>query len=254
MSIFAASKDKKEMPAHKKTVCNTLSELLSEYDVLKQKGKDFVVEGNRIKMNGRTVIELDIPLQDNNLYDFLNEIPKETIDCIEKIAQKECITKSELIVRLVDAEKAKSQINKTTIISERKELCEYLLDVRKKSGMKVPSVAEIAGLKQSAVRIIEKGDVNFSCTSALKYLSCFSMCFAILCENGSDLKLFRNDDIIDWMIEINQSKGSVESFATALGNDPKTLYSIFDKRSNVSIDMLIKSANHLGLKLVVTAA
>lgn len=255
MTNFAASKKgKRKMPAHKTIVCTTLSELLSEYDKLKGLGKTVIVEGNRLKVKGRTVAELSVLDGEEKPEDrFWRAIPQATIDWILQKSEKDGIDPSELVVRLVEAEKAKDMGDDTILVPDKKTLCGFLANARKSAGMTVANAASIADLKPSAIRVIEKGDVSFSTDAALRFLSCFAMSLNMK-RDGETFRIDTNDVVIDWLSEMTSEIGSVEKLAQAIGNSPYTLYAIINKRSNVGIDMLFQAANHFGFELLLKAA
>lgn len=242
------------MPAHKIIVCTMLSELLSEYNKLKELGKTVTVEGNRLKVKGRTVAELAVLDGEEKPEDrFWRTIPQATIDWIVQKSKKESIEPGELIVRLVEAEKAKDLNGCVILIPDKKTLCGFLSNARKSAGMTVANAASIADLKPSAIRVIEKGDVSFSTDAALRFLSCFAMSLNMR-RDGEAFRIDTNDVVIDWLSEMTSEIGSVEKLAQAIGNSPYTLYAIINKRSNVGIDMLFQAANHFGYELLLTAA
>lgn len=255
MTIFAASKKKKNMPASKTKLCYSLSELLSEYDGLQAKNKPVVAEGNRLKVNGRTVVEL-VGMESYSLpQDRLGRmIPQETFDWLTEKGATESITAGDVVVKLVEAEKARDAKSRIVRITNRKSLSDYLVNARKSAGLTVEKVADLSGLNQAAVRVVEKCQANFSSVAALQYLACFNLAFALVKDDEITIVFKSNGDILDWISVNLPEKDSVNKFANAVGNSDTAIYIMLNKRSKVSIEMLISAAQYFGYEVCLTEA
>ncbi len=255
MTNFAASNRKKNMSAPKTKLCYSLSELLSEYDGLQAKNKPVVAEGNRLKVNGRTVVEL-VGLESYDLpQDRLGRmIPKETFDWLTEKGEAESITAGDVVVKLVEAEKAREAKGGIVRITDRMVLSGHLESARKSAGLTVEKVADLSGLNQAAVRVVEKSQANFSSHAAILYLACFNLAFALAKDDEITLVFRTNDDILDWISNNLPEKDSVNKFANAVGNSTTAIYLMLNKRSKVSIDMLISAARYFGYEVCLTEA
>lgn len=134
---------------------------------------------------------------------------------------------------------------------ERKEFCEIVTDIRKKSSVKMKDICAQMGTLPTAIYRLERGTGNFEMGNMVLYLRILG-CRIVVIDHNSQYQWLETNDFSKFLPLIRQENNiSQRILADKVGCVYTTIANIERGTNIVSIDTFLKIVDVLGCELKI---